>query len=92
MNRIDASLSYYIQQYPNLLLISPVDRKNSQTALKASKEIVSMPARSIEEVKNVPDTVRKNIIIILLTCLKNIKLSYKWHFLMPVHTVDKRNT
>jgi len=65
MNRIDASLSYYIQQYPNLLLISPVDRKNSQTSLKASKEIVSMPARSIEEVKNVPDTVRKNIIIIL---------------------------
>jgi len=65
MNRIDASLSYYIQQYPNLLLISPVDRKKSQTSLKASKEIVSMPARSIEEVKNVPDTVRKNIIIIL---------------------------
>jgi len=65
LNRIDASLSFYIQKYPSLLLIGPVERRNSKGALKASRQPVSKPATSLEEVNSVPDTVRKNIAIIL---------------------------
>ena len=65
MNRIDASLSYYIQKYPSLLLIGPVERRKSKDASKALEQPVSKPARSLEDVNSVPDTVRKNIVIIL---------------------------
>jgi hypothetical protein len=65
LNRIDASLSFYIQKYPCLLLVAPVERSNSKDASKVTKKIVSKPAKSIEEVNSVPDTARKNIAIIL---------------------------
>jgi hypothetical protein len=65
LNRIDASLSYYIQKYPSLLLIGPVERRKSKDASKALKQPISKPAGSLEDVNSVPDTVRKNIVIIL---------------------------
>mmetsp|Transcript_747 Transcript_747/g.1813 ORF Transcript_747/g.1813 Transcript_747/m.1813 type:complete len:4405 (+) Transcript_747:307-13521(+) len=65
LNRIDASLSFYIQKYPFLLLLSPVERTKSKGASKTPKTSLSQPAKSIEEVNSVSDTVRKNILIIL---------------------------
>ena len=65
LNRIDASLSFYIQKYPRLLLIAPIERSNSKNGSKAPKTNVPKIAETIEEVKSVPDTVRKNIMVIL---------------------------
>eukprot|EP00536_Pseudo-nitzschia_multiseries_P010994 jgi/Psemu1/326262/estExt_fgenesh1_pg.C_3550003 len=65
LNRIDASLSFYIKKYPFLLLLNPVERKTSKGASKAPKPIISQPARSIEEVNSVSDTARRNVLIIL---------------------------
>eukprot|EP00535_Pseudo-nitzschia_heimii_P007678 CAMPEP_0197189792 /NCGR_PEP_ID=MMETSP1423-20130617/20397_1 /TAXON_ID=476441 /ORGANISM="Pseudo-nitzschia heimii, Strain UNC1101" /LENGTH=137 /DNA_ID=CAMNT_0042642007 /DNA_START=151 /DNA_END=561 /DNA_ORIENTATION=- len=58
LNRIDACLSFYIKNYPRLLLIGPVERMNSKGVLKNPKQIASEPASTIEEVNSVPDTVR----------------------------------
>ena len=42
LNRIDAALSFYIQKYPFLLLVSPMERTISKGALKALKEPLMM--------------------------------------------------
>ena len=65
MNRIDASLSFYIQKYPSLLLVSPIKQRELQDLSKAPRQPVSKPAASLEEVESVPDTVRNNLTIIL---------------------------
>jgi E3 ubiquitin-protein ligase HUWE1 len=63
LNKVDASLSYYIQRYPSLLLVGPVKRIDTKESKK--KQPPSKPAESIDEVKSVPDTVHKNLVILL---------------------------
>ncbi|KAG7352855.1 HECT-domain ubiquitin-transferase [Nitzschia inconspicua] len=66
LNKIDASLSYYMQKYPSLLLVGPVKRTNSKgTKKNGYGQPVSKPAKTIEEIKSVPDTVHKNLAILL---------------------------
>ena len=65
MNKIDACLSYYIQKYPAILLIGPVERKKSRGASSPAHQLVSKPARSLEEIEAVPEEVNKNLMVIL---------------------------
>ncbi|KAL3920433.1 MAG: hypothetical protein SGILL_003269 [Bacillariaceae sp.] len=65
LNKIDASLSYYLRRYPSLLLIRPIDRTNSKGSKRTPRRAILMPAKSLEEVNNVPDTVHKNLLVIL---------------------------
>mmetsp|Transcript_3628 Transcript_3628/g.8298 ORF Transcript_3628/g.8298 Transcript_3628/m.8298 type:complete len:4344 (+) Transcript_3628:221-13252(+) len=65
LNTIDACLSYYIQKYPNLLLIGPVKRTKSRGAGNTEDQPISKPAETLQEVQSVPAEVYKNLSIIL---------------------------
>jgi E3 ubiquitin-protein ligase HUWE1 len=65
LNKIDACLSYYVQKYPCTLLVGPVERTASKVASKSLKLLTAMPAQSLEEVGGVPDTVPKNLCILV---------------------------
>jgi hypothetical protein len=65
LNKIDACLSYYMHQYPSLLLIGPVKRTDSKGSKKSPRQPLSKPARTVEDVQSVPDTVHKNVAILL---------------------------
>lgn len=65
MNKIDACLSYYLQKYPALLLIAPVQRKKSRGSISPAGQMISKPADSVEEIESIPNEVTKNILILL---------------------------
>ena len=65
LNKIDACLSYYLQKYPSLLLIGPVERAKSRGAVKATPQLISKPAESLDDVNSVPEVVRRNVHILV---------------------------
>eukprot|EP00980_Cylindrotheca_fusiformis_P007262 scaffold1525_cov142-Cylindrotheca_fusiformis.AAC.62 len=65
LNKIDTCLSYYLQRYPTLLLIGPVERTKSRGAVKAPDQLISKPAESLSDVDAVPVEVRTNICILV---------------------------
>lgn len=58
-------MSYYIQKYPNLLLIGPVKRKKSRGALKDPHQLISKPAESMNDVAAVHNEVKMNLCTII---------------------------
>ena len=59
LNSIDAALSHYVQTYPNLLLVAPIERKEPSAIEAAPASEITAPkyAESLKDAESVPDTI-----------------------------------
>jgi len=70
LNAIDAALTYMIKEHPGLILIEPSDPSQKHAGRKQAKDKEEEKethtfARSMDEVNNVPDRVKRDVSILL---------------------------